>query len=351
MDLKDLQQTQSKVLNSRNQIRKRYIEELEGESYNKKNLEDLFRPVTDIVSNVKANVLENISTNAGNLKALMQSSIRESKESRRKLEDYAVRMNTDSLLQSEIPKLQDVALYKPQDGNVIMLGPIAAAYLASPAGMDHSWGLTPVVNHTTLKTEYYLGNKIVQFHGDDIIFDGYKYKGTQGLWELLTMKNPGGEMIDGVTYFDHIKGPDKRNYLEMIEKSGIHLTENGKIRSSGGYKYVNFISPWWSSKTQTPVRLPSTPASSNVTINRGRRRDANTTHDESRQGEGVKTTIKFLSRNPSVLLRKLNIILGNIASGHTNIDYNELSSIADELYNQKKISVKMYEQISTMSPF
>jgi len=35
--------------------------------------------------------------------------------------------------------------------------------------------------------EFFLGNASVDFDGDDLI-DGNKYKGTKGLWGLITMK-------------------------------------------------------------------------------------------------------------------------------------------------------------------
>jgi len=44
--------------------------------------------------------------------------------------------------------------------------------------------------HNNRDVEFFLGNASVNFDGDDLIIDGNKYKGTKGLWDLITMKKP-----------------------------------------------------------------------------------------------------------------------------------------------------------------
>jgi len=61
---------------------------------------------------------------------------------------------------------------------------IARKYLTDSYGMasDKTFGLN------NRGGEFFLGNASVDFDGDDFIIDGNKYKGTKGLWDLITMK-------------------------------------------------------------------------------------------------------------------------------------------------------------------
>jgi len=64
------------------------------------------------------------------------------------------------------------------------IGKIARKYLTDSYGMagDKTFGLN------NRGGEFFLGNASVDFDGDDLIIDGNKYKGTKGLWGLVTMK-------------------------------------------------------------------------------------------------------------------------------------------------------------------
>jgi len=65
------------------------------------------------------------------------------------------------------------------------IGQIARKYLTDSYGMagDKTFGLN------NRGGEFFLGNASVDFDGDDLIIDGNKYKGTKGLWGLITMKS------------------------------------------------------------------------------------------------------------------------------------------------------------------
>jgi hypothetical protein len=54
-----------------------------------------------------------------------------------------------------------------------------------------------------------------------------------------------------------------------------------------------------------------------------------------------------LSSDPNVLRQRLKILIANLRLKHTNVNYNEVHAIADELLRQKKIPLTTYEQIIT----
>src|SRR5436190_8255971 len=71
---------------------------------------------------------------------------------------------------------------------IMTIGNIARGYLS------HSLEKEQIADHTYgLRYDnmaYKIGNKIVEIKNNDIIIDDTPYKGTQGLWELITLKKP-----------------------------------------------------------------------------------------------------------------------------------------------------------------
>ena len=71
---------------------------------------------------------------------------------------------------------------------IMAIGNIARGYLS------HSLEKEQIADHTYgLRYDnmaYKIGNKIVEIKNNDLIIDDTPYKGTQGLWELITLKKP-----------------------------------------------------------------------------------------------------------------------------------------------------------------
>jgi len=71
---------------------------------------------------------------------------------------------------------------------IMTIGNIARGYLSYSLEKDqiadHTYGL----RYDNMA--YKIGNKIVEIKINDIIIDDTLYKGTQGLWELITLKKP-----------------------------------------------------------------------------------------------------------------------------------------------------------------
>ena len=104
-------------------------------------------------------------------------------------------------------------------------GEIAKEYLKNP-DRDTTFGIR---NEEGL---YYIGNKQVTIFDNNNIFDNEKFKGTPGLWELLTSKRP-----DDSIFTDK----DNDNYARlMIKTNALHCGNNPKSlypESSGGDKW------------------------------------------------------------------------------------------------------------------
>ncbi|KAL4148057.1 hypothetical protein QTP88_002361 [Uroleucon formosanum] len=86
-----------------------------------------------------------------------------------------------------------------------------------------------------------IGKSYITFVYDDIILNGKKYKGTVGLWRLLTHTD--------TTKPEFYTDDNLKNYKQiLIETDSIYQNNDkltGRAKSSGGAKYVAMISKIW----------------------------------------------------------------------------------------------------------
>lgn len=132
------------------------------------------------------------------------------------------------------------------DSNVIKFGPFASLNL--PLANDKQFGIyfvqQPVTsNSISMKSVPKIGSIPIKFDFDDIILTntGVRYKGTSGLWKLLTRN----EFIDDGLYTND----DWENYKEiLINTHSIYQNNNpktGNPKSSKGIKWKQMISKIW----------------------------------------------------------------------------------------------------------
>lgn len=91
--------------------------------------------------------------------------------------------------------------------------------------VDRTFG----INYTDNK--FCMGETPVEFTNGYILIGDEKYKGTKGLYELLSKKKP-------TAYNDK----DINTYRQILEKTGVHLsTKTRRLKSGPGYKYNKVI--------------------------------------------------------------------------------------------------------------
>src|SRR6218665_2661689 len=78
--------------------------------------------------------------------------------------------------------------------------------------------------------------------GDDITVGDKTYKGTPGLWKLLTMARPNESIYDST---------DNADYAEILNVTkAMSMPSNPKKpNASGGWKYMNIIKLIWDART------------------------------------------------------------------------------------------------------
>jgi len=136
------------------------------------------------------------------------------------------------------PELEGQAevLPAPDDG-LMNVGPIACKYFTKSTKKkqwDETFG-PKGDNKENLK----LGDAEFKTDGKEMIINGKRYKGTEGLWELVTMHIP-----DKNVYSDD----DKEKYKEIMVSTNAMRnpkTPDSPAGNSKGYKWENHIRPIW----------------------------------------------------------------------------------------------------------
>ena len=145
---------------------------------------------------------------------------------------------------------------------------------------------------------------------------------TEGLWKLITLKDPGD-----------ISKNDYDNYKKLMLQTKAFLKEDGKhVKANKGDKYEKFIKPIYNEYKliEDLKRTTSEIREKTRTPRRNSLEDKNETfkrNDKDIQGTGF----KFLSSDPNKLVNRHRIVFSEIQSGNTNV-FNELQAINDELW-------------------
>ena len=178
-------------------------------------------------------------------------------------------------------------------------GQMARVYLNRP-DRDTTFGIRKEKGH------HYIGNTHVIIHRDNIIVDNEKFRGTPGLWEILTAKNPKSS----------IGYEDMENYKMILLKTNVlhHNNDpsNTNPKGSRSDKWKKILSPIWYGSKKV-------------------------------EGEGV----VVIPSDPNALLERLDLLLSSQEAGNTGVG-NELVSICDELKRQGVLDTKAYKKLNSI---
>jgi hypothetical protein len=177
---------------------------------------------------------------------------------------------------------------------------------------------------------FYVGEIPLIIIENDLQFqNGMEFKGTEGLWQLLTLENP-------VRYTRE----DLNNYEKIVLSTNTYRRNNDpnatSIKSSRGYKYSQFIKPI----LQKNNILKRTTAKKILSYHPSLAEEMSARVDESSEklGSGLgkiltNTPVEYVYwNNFDELLDRLYILYGEIKSGNNNpILVNELINILQEI--------------------
>ena len=187
----------------------------------------------------------------------------------------------------------------PPQRPILSLGVLADKYLKTPSiRYDHAYGIKPVEG----SIHFRIGRMDVRIQEDDLIIDGEHYRGTEGLWELLTLKDPQKYTPDDLEVYKKILVQTKAFLLDRREN------EPDRVKCNRGDKYKNIIKH----------------VANEWRVNRGECSSKKRRLDHT--GEGV----VFLPSSPNALVDRHRLLFGAYKSGNTGV-FNELQAINDKL--------------------
>ena len=213
------------------------------------------------------------------------------------------------------------------------LGPIAEIFLKKPwnkENLDLNFGLN---TQNEKKKKFKIGNKFVDFDGDDIMVEGERFKGTPGFWGLIISKNP-----------DDYTNEDKKQYKRLlIESNAIFKNDDStETRPKGnfqGNKWKNLISPIWEEIKPKPKEKGKG--------GKGKGGKGGKGGEEDPKPGTSGTGLKILPSDPNALIERFDLLFSSQKAGHTGVR-NEIVSILDELKRQGILKTNEYKKLNSL---
>ena len=191
-----------------------------------------------------------------------------------------------------------------------LVGDTAYYYLNIP-NRDPDFGITKKGR------DHFIGKEHVIIKDNNIFLPkfGEEFIGTDGLWELLTSKNPQNFTNEDYDMYEDLMVMTNALHRDNDEDNP-HPKGNHKT-----FKWLNIIRPIWYRNKRGVYRFPK--------------------KKEGQEGKGV----VVIPSDPNALLERLDLLLASQEAGHTGVR-NELVSICDELKRQGVLDMKAYKKLN-----
>ena len=175
--------------------------------------------------------------------------------------------------------------------------------------------------------QFKIGNLPIRIDGNDLVVDGRRYTGSEGLWSLLTKKNP----------INYSQG-DLQNYKQiLLDTDALYQNNNRAIRrpkSSASPKWT-LVKPFWDElKGKKSVLQPSKLADAFGNLN-----------PYAGKGVGALPTV-YLSSDPVELMDRLQLLIAEFKAGNKTTR-NEIVAITDELLRKGILDTSQYKALNS----
>ena len=316
-------------IETRKRIKDNFIAKKVGEAEYQTGLTKLFKPVTETQ---KATTKEITEAQKAAAEKITQELL-PIKEGIEKLPGAISKAGPATPRSESLPALE---MTKEE---LIKIGPIARKYIQSNLG------------RATTKAGLYseddnlkIGYRPVKIENDDIIIDDTPFKGTVGLWELITSK----DIPDKTKY----GAEDLADYITIMHITKATYDKNNK-RVGGNDKMNKLIKPL--------VKALEEDKSGNkliTEINKHFGFGDETGEEEYEEEYEEPATIsltptkgtglpKILPSDPNALIDRFDLLFSSKKAGHTGVR-NELVSILDELKRQGVLKTNEYKKLNSL---
>ena len=208
-------------------------------------------------------------------------------------------------------------------------GPIAAQYLKKYSSHDPNVDTSKAGIYSD-KGSFKIGSKPIKIEDNDIIINDIRFKGTPGLWSLLTSKN----------IPDKFKATDLRDYIYiMSDTNATHVKYNKDNRRISGNDKMN--------KLIKPLVIALEEGGEDALTNEISRYFEFEKDEDDSQPSTSGTGLKILPSDPNALIDRFDLLFSSKKAGHTGVR-NEIVSILDELKRQGVINTKEYKKLNSL---
>ena len=226
-----------------------------------------------------------------------------------------------------------------REEELIKIGPIARKYIQSNLG------------RATTKAGLYseddnlkIGYRPVKIENNDIIIDDEGFKGTDGLWKLITSKD-----IPDKTEYD---SKDLANYITIMHITKATYDKNNK-RVGGNDKMNKLIKPF----VKALEKDGGEGLIDKIKEHFGNEEEYEEEYEEDAlypftptKGTGLSKagqSPKILPSDPNALIDRFDLLFSSQKAGHTGVR-NEIVSILDELKRQGVLKTNEYKELNSL---
>ena len=222
---------------------------------------------------------------------------------------------------------------------LIKIGPIARKYIQSNLGRA-----TTRAGLYSEDDNLKIGYRPVKIENDDIIINDERFKGTPGLWELITSNN--------IPEKEKYNATDLRDYITIMNITKATYDKNNERIGGKNNKMNNLIKP-------LVIALEKGGGNKLVTeINKHFGLEEETDEEEEYEEEYEEdalypftptkgTGLRILPSDPNALIDRFDLLFSSKKAGHTGVR-NEIVSILDELKRQGVLKTNEYKKLNSL---
>ena len=222
---------------------------------------------------------------------------------------------------------------------LIKIGPIASKYLLPTFRQKATQ--SDIKPGDSKGTFFKIGETPIKIENDDITIKDTPFKGTVGLWKLLTSKD-----IPDITEY---KAEDLRDYITIMHITKATYDKNNK-RVGGNNKMNKLIKPF----VMTLENDGGEGLIDKIEEHFGFKEETDEeVTDEYEEAASIPFTptkgtgLKILPSDPNALIDRFDLLFSSQKAGHTGVR-NEIVSILDELKRQGVLKTNEYKKLNSL---
>ena len=303
------------LIETRKRIKDNFVARKVGEADYQTGLTKLFKPVTETQKATAKEITEAQKATAERIeKGLLP-----------------IKEGIESLKMSSIQAGDPIPAINYTEKEKTIIGALAADGLQSTHGKIAT--LSDIIPVDVKKSLYRINKAPITIKNNDLYIDNLEkpFKGTPGLWELLTSR-------DIPNFKDKIKKDDLVNYINIMNITKATYNKNNR-RVGGNYKMKELIKP-----LVIIIEKRGEEGLVEEINNMGIEFKPDEEDDPQPETPGGGL---FLPSDPNALINRFDLLFSSKKAGHTGVR-NEIISILDELKRQKVINVNEYKKLNSL---